>query len=76
VSAAKRRAKAVARRQWVRDLLIDHGMRKFFETGRIPAGITAFSQCFCGARAITFEDDTTYFNREFDDAHAYCEAYP
>ena len=68
---ARRRAKAIARRQWITDMVHKVEDLAFYEHGAIPASSTAVSICSCGARAFTRAEDGDL--SDFNDAHAYCD---
>jgi hypothetical protein len=70
--SAKRRAKAIKRREWVADLR----RRWDYYLDRIPSDATRVSICPCGARAWSTDDtveDQEFFDN-FDAIHADCEA--
>lgn len=73
MSAAKRRAKAVARRGWVTDLR----ERWDYITGRIPSDAVSVMACSCGRRMWLREGATSEQQESFDQdvaAHDYCDS--
>lgn len=67
---ARRRAKAVVRREHVTELTHRREDAEFYAHGAIPASSTAVALCSCGARAFTRDESGDL--GDFEDAHAYC----
>jgi hypothetical protein len=68
---ARRRARAIARREYVTELAYRREEAAFYEHGTIPPSSTGVSICSCGGRAFTRADDGDL--NDFAEAHAYCD---
>ena len=68
---ARRRAKAIARRDNVTALTHRREDAAFYEHGTIPASATAVTICSCGARAFARGEHPDL--SDFDASHAYCD---
>ena len=69
---ARRRAKAIARRDNVTALTHRREDAAFYEHGTIPASSMGFATCPCGARAFTRGADGL---DDFYNEHASCDDY-
>lgn len=75
MSAARRRAKAIARREYVTELTHRREDRAFFEHGTIPDSARSVSLCSCGAASYT-RDPHGFTNEELDNwesVHSFCD---
>ncbi len=68
---ARRRAKAIARRERVTALTHRREDIAFYERGTIPPSSIGVSMCSCGARSFT-RDESWDFS-DFDEMHSGCE---